>query len=111
MLPGAQVIHMEEKALSETEATDMLSAWVFIAMVKQYKSNKERVVKVKYVNDNMEVVKRGREHKTYKESDANTTLRAEYDLTEQIYIKHSVAGLNYTKTIRNQAKNCHCLYS
>ena len=59
----------------------MLSASVFIAMVKQYKSNQEKVLKVKYVSDNLELVKRGQEHKTYEESYANTTLRAEYDLT------------------------------
>ena len=34
----------------------------------------------------MELVKRGREHKTYEEPYANTTLRAEYDLTEQLYM-------------------------
>ena len=55
-------------------------------MVKQYKSNQERVMKVKHVNDNMELVKRGREHRNYVESYANITLRAEYYLTEQIYM-------------------------
>ena len=43
-------------------------------------------MKVKYVSDNTELVKRGREHKNYVELYANTILRAEYDLTEQIYM-------------------------
>ena len=47
------------------EATGMLSALVFIVMVKQYKSNLEQVMKVKYVSDNMELVKRGQEYKKY----------------------------------------------
>ena len=34
----------------------------------------------------MELIKRGREHKEYTESYANTTLRAEYDVTEQIHV-------------------------
>ena len=68
------------------EVTGMLPASVFVAMVKQYKSNQEKVMKVKYVSDNMELVKRGREHKTYKEYYANTILRVEYDLIEQIYM-------------------------
>ena len=55
-------------------------------MVKQYKSNQEKVMKVKYMSDNMELVKREREHKTYEKSYAKTTLRAEYDLTEQTYM-------------------------
>ena len=54
-------------------------------MVKQYNSNQERVTKVKFVSDNMELVKRGREHQSYVESYVNATLRAEYDLTEQTY--------------------------
>ena len=55
-------------------------------MVRQYNRNQDNVMPIQYVSDKMELVKRGREHRTYVESYANTALRAEYDLTEQIYM-------------------------
>ena len=66
------------------EATGMVSALVFIAIVKQYNSNHDKIMKVKYVSNNMGLVKRGQEHRSYVDLYANTTLQAEYDLTEQI---------------------------
>ena len=64
----------------------MLAASVFTAMVRQCNSNQDNVTRVQYVSDNIELVKQGQEHWSYVKSYANTTLRAEYDLTEQIYM-------------------------
>ena len=68
------------------EATGMLSATVFLAMLQQYQQGTSKQLDVRYISDNMEIIKRGREHKEYTESYANTTLRAEYDVTEQIHV-------------------------
>ena len=43
-------------------------------------------MKAQYVSNNMELVKKGKEHQDCVKSCANTTLRAEYDLTEEIYL-------------------------
>ena len=40
------------------EATGMLSASVFITMVRQYNSNQDNVVRVQYVSDKMNLAKR-----------------------------------------------------
>jgi len=69
------------------EATGMLSAAVFLAMIQQYQQGPPKQLDVRYISNNMELIKeRGREHKEYTESYANTTLRAEYDVTKQIHV-------------------------
>ena len=68
----------------QAEATGMLSASVFMAMIRQSNLNQDKEMRVQYASNNMELGKRGREHQDYMELYKNTTLRAEYDLTEQI---------------------------
>ena len=46
----------------------------------------KKKMEAQYVSNNLELVRRGREHQGYVDSYANTTLRAEYNLTEQIYV-------------------------
>ena len=73
--------YRQESSL-RAEATGMLSASVFIAMIRQCNLNQDKVMQVQYVSDSMKLMKRGRDHQDYVELYVNTTLRAEYDLTE-----------------------------
>ena len=55
--------HGKESSL-RAEATGMLSALVFIAMIRQYNSKQENVTRVRYVSDSMALVKRGQDHRS-----------------------------------------------
>ena len=68
------------------EATGMLSATVFIALLQQYRQENITPVKVQYTSDNLELIRRELKHTNYRDSYPNTTLTAEYDVTEQIYL-------------------------
>ena len=43
-------------------------------------------IKIKYVSDNLELINRSKEHLNYNNLYPNTTLPAEYDISEQIYM-------------------------
>ena len=75
-------VHSQGRESSlRAEATGMLSATVFLAMLQQYQQGTSKQLDVRYISDNMELIKRGREHKEYTESYANTTLRAAVSYT------------------------------
>ena len=69
----------------------MLSVSVFIlAMIQQYQAHQHQhegclQIKVQYVSDNLELINKGKEYKGYDDPYPSGTLRAEYDVTEQIY--------------------------
>ena len=43
-------------------------------------------IKIVYVSDNLELIKRSKEHMNYKKTYPNDTLSSEFDITEQIYL-------------------------
>ena len=47
-----------QESYLRAEATSMLSASVFIAMMRQYNLNQDKEMRVQYVSDNMELVRR-----------------------------------------------------
>jgi len=44
----------------QAEATGMLSAAVFLAMIQQYQQGTTKQLDVRYISNNMELIKRGR---------------------------------------------------
>ena len=62
----------------------MLSISLFIALMAKY-SNRTNI-KIVYVSDNLELIKRNREHLKYNNPYPNDTLSSEFDITEQIYL-------------------------
>ena len=68
------------------EATGMLSATVFIALLQQYQKENITSVKVQYTSDNLELVRRESNHTRYRDSYPIAALTAEYDVIEQIYL-------------------------
>ena len=55
---------------------EMLSISIFVAPMTKHKNRTN--IKIKYVSDNFELINKSKDH--------NTTLSAEYDITEQIYL-------------------------
>ena len=64
----------------------MLSATLFLAMIQQFTSFMFPTIKVHYCADNLELIKRQQAHAHYTLPYSNTTLGAEFDLTEQIFL-------------------------
>ena len=62
----------------------MLSISLFIALLAKY--SKRTNIKIIYVSDNLELIKRNKEHLNYTDPYPNNTLAAEFDITEQIYL-------------------------
>ena len=74
------------KSSLRAEATGMLSATIFIALLQQYRGETITPVKVQYTSDNLELIQRDLKHTRYRDSYPNVTLTAEYDVTEQIFL-------------------------
>ena len=69
------------------DATGMLSATVFMALVEQYRSHDIMTIAIWYTSNNMEeLIKREVEHKHCEEAYPNTTIIVKYDITEHIYL-------------------------
>ena len=67
------------------EAVGMLSISIFIALMAKHRKRTD--IKIKYVSDNLELINRNREHLNYTSPyPNNTTLSAEFDITEQNYL-------------------------
>ena len=64
----------------------MLSISLFIALLAKY--SKRTNIKIIYVSDNLELIKRNKEHLNYTDPYPNNTLAAEFDITEQIYLRN-----------------------
>ena len=62
----------------------MLSISLVIALMAKY--SKRTNIKIVYVSDNLELIKRNKEHLNYKNPYPNDTFSAEFDITEQIYL-------------------------
>ena len=64
----------------------MLTISIFIALMARHR--KRTNIETKYVSDNLELINRSKEHLNYNNLYPNTTLLAEYDITEQIYLTY-----------------------
>ena len=65
----------------------MLAIPLFLGMIQIY-TNSTEAITVKFKSDNQELINRQNNHKEYKIPYPNDTLKAEFDLTEQIYRTH-----------------------
>lgn len=74
------------------EAVGMLSISLVIALMAKY-SNRTNI-KIVYVSDNLELIKRNKEHLNYKNPYPNDTLSLEFDITEQIYLTNQTYQIN-----------------
>jgi hypothetical protein len=87
------------------EGAGMLSVTMFIALIKNYLEIE--TMKIVFISDNSELIRRLKVHKQYNESYPNETLKSEFDVTEQIYRKTTTYGIHSTyKWVRgHQDKN------
>ena len=65
----------------------MLAVSLFLAMIQLY-TNSSTTIKIEFKSDNQELINRQNNHKEYTLPYPNATLKAEYDLTKQIYQTH-----------------------
>ena len=73
------------------EAVGILSISLFIALMAKY--SKRTNIKIVYVSDNLELINRNKEHLNYTDPYPNNTLAAEFDITEQIYLKNQTYNI------------------
>ena len=76
------------------EAVGMLSISTFIALMAKHRNRED--IKIVYVSDNLELIRRSKEHSNYTSPYPNNTLSAEYDITKQIYIMNKTYMINAT---------------
>ena len=76
------------------EAVGMLSISNFIALMAKHRNRKD--IKIVYISDNLELIRRSKEHSNYTSPYPNNTLSAEYDITEQIYLMNKTYMINAT---------------
>ena len=70
-----------------SEGQGMLAVSLFLAMIQLY-TNSTDTIKIEFKSDNQELINRQNLHKGYTIPYPNATLKAEYDLIEQIYQTH-----------------------
>jgi hypothetical protein len=78
---------------------------MFIALIKHYLEIE--TMKIVFISDNSELIRRLKVHKHYDEPFPNETLKSEFDITEQIYRTTTTYGIQSTyKWVRgHQDKN------
>jgi hypothetical protein len=87
------------------EGAGMLPVTMFIALIKHNLKIEE--MKIVFISDNSELIRRLKVHKHYDEPFPNETLKSEFDVTEQIYRTTTTYGMKSTyKWVRgHQDKN------
>ena len=87
------------------ESAGMLAISLFVGLLFQYFHRTE--VKVICISDNAELIKRQIEHLEYDIPYTNMSLKAEFDLTEQIYLSHKALNIqaNFQHVKGHQDKN------
>lgn len=70
-----------------SEGQGMLAVLLFLAMIQQF-TNSKAPIRIEFMSDNQELINRQTNHKEYNIPYPNATLKAEFDLTEQIYHTH-----------------------
>jgi hypothetical protein len=73
------------------EGVGMLSVTMFIALIIEYL--KVEPMKILFIPDNLELIRRLQVHKHYEEPYPNETLKPEFDATEQIYKTTKIYGI------------------
>jgi hypothetical protein len=76
------------------EGAGMLSVTMFIALITKYLEIEQ--MRIVFISDNSELIRRLQAHKHYKEPYPNETLKSEFDVTEQIYRTTEIYGINAT---------------
>ena len=69
-----------------SEAAGMLAATMFFAMIQHWPHSDVPSLEIHFHADNMELIQRQWAHRTYTDPYPNATMKAEFDLVEQIYI-------------------------
>ena len=69
-----------------SEAAGMLAATLFFALLHHWQQLDLPSLEFHFYADNMELIQRQQDHKTYIDPYPNATLKAEFDLVEQIYL-------------------------
>jgi hypothetical protein len=72
----------------------MLSVTMFIALIKHYL--KILAMKIVFISDYSELIRRLKVHKHYDEPFPNETIKSEFDVTEQIYRTTTPYGIQST---------------
>ena len=87
------------------EGAGMLSISMFIALIIKYLEVEP--MKIVFISDNLELIKRLKAHKHYTEPYPNETLKSEFDVTEQIYRTTEIYGIeaSYKWVKGHQDKN------
>jgi hypothetical protein len=70
----------------------MLSVTMFIALLKHYLEIE--TLKIVFISDNYELIRRLKVHKQYDEPYPNETLKSEFDVTEQMYRTTKTYGIH-----------------
>jgi hypothetical protein len=73
------------------EGAGMLSVTMFIALIKHYLEIE--TMKILFISDNSQLIRRLKVHKYYNEPFPNETLNSEFDVTEQIYRTTTTYGI------------------
>ena len=83
----------------------MLSVTMFIALIIKYLE--VETMKIVFISDNLELIKRLKAHKHYNDPYPNETLKSEFDVTEQIYRTTETYGIkaSYKWVKGHQDKN------
>ena len=69
----------------------MLPISIFIALLAKY--SKRTNIKIIYVFNNLELINKNKEYLNYTDPYPNNTLAAEFDITEQIYLKNQTYNI------------------
>jgi hypothetical protein len=87
------------------EGAGMLSVTMFIALIIKYLE--VETMKIVFISDNLELIKRLKAHKHYNDPYPNETLKSEFDVTEQIYRTTETYGIkaSYKWVKGHQDKN------
>ena len=79
--------HYQGKESSlQAEVTGILSASVFVALLRQYRKFKTNPLSIIFVSNNLELIRKESSHKKYNNPYTNTTLSPEFDVLEQTYL-------------------------
>ena len=77
-----------------SESAGMLSGSLFVGLLFSY--IRRTSVTVTFVSDNLELIRRQQAHQKYSFPYANEIMRAEFDLTEQIFLTHKTYNIRPT---------------
>mmetsp|Transcript_15748 Transcript_15748/g.32323 ORF Transcript_15748/g.32323 Transcript_15748/m.32323 type:complete len:183 (+) Transcript_15748:115-663(+) len=89
----------------------MLAATLFTTLLKRYFRCTFTSTLLSYQSDNLELIKRQQEHQDYKHPYPNTTLTAEFDLTEMIHVLHREHNLPSNFCHVRGHQDCDTAYS